>query len=72
MSKKLTPWFPPHVNPIHEGVYISTLAKSEKFYRRWTKNGWTVGGRTVEVAEKATRLSVMHGLLHWRGLAEKP
>lgn len=75
MSKKqpkLTPWFRPGIKPKREGVYIATISKREVFYRRWTAGGWTVGGWNIADAERATQISSIPHLIHWRGLAVKP
>jgi hypothetical protein len=69
-EKDLTPWFPPEVKPARPGVYLSTLVKSEVYYRRWDGESWYTGNTTPQMA--ACEWIPVKYPLHWRGLAHPP
>lgn len=73
-TKKLTPWFPPEVKPVREGVYIATVVREETFYRYWDGRLWLTGDNTVKGAyrEAGEGIPTWHQSIHWRGLAKAP
>lgn len=73
MNQKLTPWFPHTTVPVRPGVYISSVKKGQRFYRRWDGKNWHYGDReSPSTAASIERRWPWPELLHWRGLAQEP
>lgn len=75
MSKKLTPWFPAKVKPVHVGVYQtiqSHFPGSKTFYQFWDGQRWGFSGHTANEAFEDKRVKSFYQDGDWRGLAEKP
>lgn len=70
---ELTPWFPPHIKPVHVGVW--DVADGSHFrapwFKKWDGRYWYTGGRTVSEANRVTEYSILEEF-SWRGLARKP
>lgn len=73
MSKKLklTPWFPGHVKPAHDGVYEATLWGITCLHH-WNGSYWGKPGGDIEHATAAGENKYHHQEMSWRGLAVKP
>lgn len=72
MSKKLTPWFPPHVKPVHKGVYETTSPSETRVFQYW---GGEFFGLTATSVDDAMRFPHEKSRWQddaWRGLAKKP
>lgn len=72
--KKLTPWFPATVKPVHVGMY-ETRRKTFNFVPRplylrlyWNGEYWSY----PHYSRYSNALATMRGDDKWRGLAEKP
>jgi hypothetical protein len=66
-KSKLTPWFPPEVKPVRNGVYLTrgVQFKHQGVFRFWNGECWSFMDEFDEPAPFLTaRL--------WRGLAEPP
>lgn len=72
MSKpKLTPWFPPSVNPAHAGVY--EMECDTPWFRQWDGFLWHCGDDTVDLAASESKPAMNAGIaVRWRGLAQEP
>ena len=40
---KMTPWFPPHIKPVHKGVYETKDPFWGTFYSNWNGKSWSIG-----------------------------
>jgi hypothetical protein len=70
MSKKLTPWFPEGVTPVHAGVYeTDSEVEDGRCYQFWTGRSW---GYCSHAPEHAMRWRSSYQQPRWRGLAKKP
>jgi hypothetical protein len=69
--KKLTPWFPGHVKPVHKGIYQRTTRWGEQYYSKWDGEFWCAYATNFALAEKFTQASMFQDW-EWRGLAEDP
>ena len=69
MTKKLTPWFPGTVAPVHVGVYERQVG-SEIYYSKWDGLQWLLLWEKLEMAEAEIDRSV-YALqdpdIKWRG-----
>jgi hypothetical protein len=74
MKQKLTPWFPPNMKPVRPGLYIASIGRRNRFYRRWTGKRWLYGSYSQEDAATmpARPWPEKDYPLHWRGLASDP
>jgi hypothetical protein len=71
MSKKLTPWFPGHVKPVHHGIY-ETDADTEDgapCYQSWNGLWW---GWCSSWSDFAVDSPSTYQTPNWRGLAKAP
>jgi hypothetical protein len=70
---KMTKWFPPHIKPVHKGVYEVKDPFWGAIYSYWTGKSWTIGSvylssifgpdsrqRKTEIQDRS-----------WRGFKEK-
>lgn len=66
--KKYSPWFPPEIKPVHEGVYQIGV----RHYRHWNGIWWGYYGDSalMAYAYRLKRSAVQPNT--WRGLARKP
>lgn len=74
-DQKLTDWYPPEVKPVREGVYEVTSAEVGILkYAYWNGKAFGLRCRSVENAdlERESFWFPHEGVIHWRGLAEKP
>lgn len=67
-TEKVTPWYPPHIKPVRNGLYQATMytnnPASDAPYMQWNGERWMNpynGGKPCEEQSRA-----------WRGLAKKP
>ena len=68
---KLTPWFPPDVLPVRDGVY--EMEYGVPWFRAFRSGKWRFGASTVEQAADKDRRPLYGGVrVRWRGLAEEP
>ena len=76
MTKQtLTPWFPPDIKPVREGVYeIHSPDFSGIWYSFWDNKNWGWVSRDKEFAVKRyiSDPDVRHDAHTWRGLTEQP
>ena len=74
---KYSPWFPPEIKPVHEGVYqIAFWGKNNPSYSKWQKGTWRyswspLSDLTFKAALQANNLCSIQ-IVEWRGLARKP
>ena len=66
MTKKMTPWFPVEIKPVHVGVYATSLHGYEG-YSFWTGKSWCDTVRKPELAVKRRGFQNKK----WRGFVEK-
>ena len=73
-NKKLTPWFPGHVKPVHVGVYQTCgMTSDTKRFQYWRGEGWGFCSYTAKEADEAYSLGLSGSQKpQWRGLAKKP
>jgi hypothetical protein len=70
---KLTPWFPPDVNPVRTGPYKIKKDCPSAWYRYWDGENWYVGATTPDAATHWPRSRLTDSLKRpWRGIAEEP
>jgi hypothetical protein len=67
MTKKMTPWFPVQIKPVHVGVYETELDGYLKGYSFWNGKWWCDTARKPELANKRTGMQGKK----WRGFKEK-
>lgn len=75
MSKKLTPWFPGSVKPVHVGIYMLMDGLGERIgYQHWNGSWWSCWTPSIEDAAiaKFTSAHAECQNYKWRGLAEQP
>lgn len=74
MSKKLTPWFPCSVKPVHVGTYEVRLWDNyeqkyvEAYMYQWIGKYWSSYGDRLAGVDRPG----WHKKDEWRGLAVKP
>lgn len=73
---RLTPWYPPHIKPVHFGVYNASYLKDVKVYREWSRNGWSLGWIDSHTDGHIDlckfNFSPIQNSIHWRGIADEP
>ena len=77
----MTPWFPPHIKPVHKGVYeVRTPNSKENKYAYYDHRGWRLCSNRIDYAEQekhytsSTNNSYSSMVLvgsKWRGFKEK-
>lgn len=77
MSKKLTPWFPASVTPVHRGWYLARSTDEDYLFveqakglpvkRFWNGRYWE-----WKAQDGVMRSAAFSKHDQWRGLAEKP
>lgn len=77
MSKKLTPWFPPNVKPVHEGAYLVKFGdgswSEDHAYAYFRAGLWSYGKASPDAAMNAwDYYTVALQNKQWRGLAKNP
>lgn len=71
MKPKLTPWFPPEVLPVRDGVYEVDFY-GPGWFQRFSKGRWFSGaGTAFDAARQKPYIQVL-APKRWRGLAEEP
>jgi hypothetical protein len=51
--KKMTPWFPSHIKPVHAGVYeVRTPNNRGNKYCYYDKQGWRLCSDRIDYAEQ--------------------
>jgi hypothetical protein len=69
MNAHRTPWFLPHIQPVHTGVYERDYGNGIIFYSYWSGSDWCAGRPTSEDAEVAGADGLQGcSRLPWRGL----
>ena len=73
MDEELTPWFPPTIKPVREGVYETSATESGPSFNYWDGHQWLWTCASIK-ATQARYLDVRSGVQDhvWRGLARKP
>ena len=70
---KMTDWFPPHIKPVHIGVYeikyTSKVAYGSNMYATWNGEKWSSG--SYNLCDKYHQLFNANQDKHWRGFTEK-
>jgi hypothetical protein len=72
---KMTPWFPPHIKPVHEGVYQITYTKKQSaahaaMYATWNGSEWSIGSYKLDdFYHKAFNGANQHK--YWCGFTEE-
>lgn len=64
---QLTDWFPPHIKPVHVGVYPIGWG-----YAYWNGKRWGSSCSTPELAQKHSYYRYAVQDKHWRGLNFNP
>lgn len=75
MSKKLTPWFPPEVKPVHIGVYETAEPNLDsECFQHWNGSFWGLCSSSARYAATNGQANGFSGFQQtmWRGLAKKP
>lgn len=67
----LTPWFPPDVKPVHEGVY-QTMANNLIVFQYWDSFQWGYYTQTPDRAIDQRQLRSEFQKSPWRGLNKQP
>ncbi|WP_321853144.1 hypothetical protein [Burkholderia cenocepacia] len=76
----LTEWFPPHIKPIHVGVYSACMeVVTDRFgtshleygFARWDGHRWGAMCSDIRSAEELLRRHAASQAKSWRGLKEK-
>lgn len=71
MSKKMTPWFPPHIKPVHVGVYpVKFGDDGDICYAAWNGNKWS----WFELSPRGQRFrnfQFTNQNKYWRGFIEE-
>lgn len=77
MKQKLTPWFPPDVEPVREGVYqLLNTSTGREFYARWIVKedfyylykGWSTGHMLAKYAAREHEFGLVQYRWQWRGI----
>ena len=72
---KMTPWFPPHIKPVHEGVYEVfngyRLSHTLPIYARWDELEWSNSSYLTHHDELHYTSYGASQNKHWRGFKEK-
>jgi hypothetical protein len=77
-NPSLTPWFPPEVKPVRDGVYEINDPEGGKLYRLFRKHRWYYGSTQIKIAAKVSEGDIIplvvlkEDTLPWRGLTENP
>jgi hypothetical protein len=69
MSKKMTPWFPVNIKPVHVGVYETDLA-GYLGYSYWNGKYWSDTSFKLDMERVIKRRRGMQNK-EWRGFKEK-
>ena len=78
MIENVTPWFPPHIKPVHAGWYPRTNEprneKGLKWMNWWDGEKWyyNESQKAGDPATKPGHICTYNVCWYWRGLAEKP
>ena len=75
-EQELTPWFPPSVKPVRNGVYLRMYGDGPA-YSLWDGRFWQCGVRVdhydaVDIAAAVPHVASPSQDLKWRGLAKEP
>lgn len=72
MKTKLTPWYPPEIKPVREGVYEVKSVRRPDFtlFSYWTGQNWLCAAFSKIKASEAEHNSI-YPKKTWRGLTEK-
>ena len=69
---KMTPWFPPHIKPVHKGVYEVKFTKIAGFYTgfaTWNGKKWSRGSHNL-LDDYHRNFDALQNK-YWRGFKEK-
>ena len=72
--RKVTPWFPPEIKPVRNGIYkVKDSPRNQHWYRYWDCNNhkWGAAATSPEAASALSK-SYWFQESEWRGLARKP
>jgi len=71
--KEMTPWFPPHIKPMHKGVYeIKYTGKGSHesyMWATWNGNKWSSG--SYNLWDEYHKQFDANQNKYWRGFKEK-
>ena len=71
----MTPWFPPHIKPVHEGVYetkdLHKLPRTLPTYARWDGLEWSNESYWTHHPELHYTSYGASQNKYWRGFKEK-
>lgn len=67
MSKKLTPWFPGEIKPLHKGRYNASHWRNAASFFVWDGRYWRFPKGVDLAGQKCFSQNK-----EWRGLAKKP
>ena len=71
---KMTDWFPPHIKPVHKGVYQIKFSNRNKreapLYATWNGGRWSVSSNGKNDMYH-TRFLYAYQDKYWRGFTEK-
>lgn len=68
----LTPWFPPDVKPVHEGVYQTRNLKGLLTFQYWNGKFWGLYRSRVDWASMSRNHTSIRQQNPWRGLSKQP
>ena len=71
---KMTPWFPPHIKPVHKGVYevkFTPKGLHESYwYAAWNGKRWSRVARYEEMARFHSNFDASQNK-YWRGFRKE-
>ena len=70
---EMTDWFPPHIKPVHKGVYEITFTSRHNMYApmyaTWNGEKWSSG--SYNLCDKFHQLFNANQNKYWRGFTEE-
>jgi hypothetical protein len=73
-AEVMTDWFPPFIEPVHEGVYNASSYGVRDMFRYWNGYQWSLPwtpATPIGVREALKQLQTKKTDIYWRGLTEK-
>ena len=69
----LTPWFPPDMKPVHEGMYQTNISpKFEPTFQYWNGKCWGYYSNSYSRAYEMRDYRSSNQRSQWRGLNKQP